>query len=241
MPNWPVNDQSVNPLIAIEVARKNDLVLELDQGDLPRWLNDSEIARYRLISASNRKQQFLAGHYLVRKLAGRIFKNHPGYWTYFQDANELRRLKCVDEDSPVLHVSISHAGDWIAAAISSTPVGIDVETFQKERDFLAIASHVFSGPEIEILKACDPAQLKRTFYLYWTLKESIAKQFAAGLKFEVSRQYSAIPVTGSLVPDIQSWLSTDYVLALACNSPDRVETNGVSENSIHQCWRNTRA
>ena len=232
MPNWPTNNTC-----ELEVACLNDLIREFDADKL-HWLSNAELVRYQSIASTSRKRQFLAGHYLVRKIASRVAGNGFGDWIYFQDEENLRRMKDSNNRFPILHVSISHSGDWIAAAVSVAPIGIDIENFAKQRDFMAIARHVFSDAEVKVLEACKPLHLAQNFYLYWTLKESIAKQFGSGLKFEVSRSQSAKPVPGSVQADILSWLCADYVLAVATNSSDGIQTNGLCPGVIAQRWQN---
>ena len=237
MQNWPANKQLLNQLAVVQVVNSRELSPEFDGGHLD-WLSDSELARYQAITSSPRKSQFLAGHYLVRKMASRVFNNSLHHWTYYQDAGGLRRLKCNEDSLPELYVSISHSGDWIAAAISNVPIGIDIETFSKQRDFIAIASHVFSAAEISYLKSCNAQELKQNFYLYWTLKESAAKQYGLGLKFEVSRLQSPVLVSDIERAHMQTWQCQDYVIALASEVSTPVETFGLNENAKHQSWKN---
>lgn len=224
----------------IQVVHRHDLVLESDEKKL-HWLTDSELARYRAITSAQRKAQFLAGHYLARKLASRLFANAVEDWSYRVNDNNQRRLECRQQGIPGLYVSLSHSGDWIAAAISDTAVGIDIETYGKHRDFIAIASHVFSESETRLLKDLPPEQLSRQFYLYWTLKECVAKQYGAGLKFEVSRAHSFVPATAPADASLFSWQCPDYVLALACKPDSDIEAFGLCEPAEKRCWQNIPA
>lgn len=236
MQNWPASKQPLKPLAVVQVANSRELCPEFDSSNLD-WLSDSELARYQRITSSLRKRQFLAGHYLVRKMASRNFGNPLRDWTYYQDADQMRRLKCNVASQPALYVSISHSADWIAAAISHAPIGIDIETFGKQRDFIAIAGHVFSESETSLLKSLAADQLDRQFYLYWTLKESVAKQHGAGLKFEVSRAHSFITAAASEAL-IFSWQCPEYVLALAGALNSHIEAFGLCEGSKQQQWKN---
>jgi 4'-phosphopantetheinyl transferase len=236
MPVWPTNSQLEN-VIMVQVENIHDLFRDIDIRDL-NWLTDTELARYQSIKMSNRKNQFLVGHYLIRKLASELSGNSFGDWEYFLATKGQRQLKCGLPGTEEFYCSISHSGEWIAAAISPTPVGIDIETFGKARDFLAIADHVFSTAEVDQLKECDPKELKQQFYLHWTLKESVAKQFGIGLKFEVSRSHIPKPITDLAVAEIHSWLCKDYVLSLACCTPNTIETRGLSKQRKHQAWIN---
>ena len=194
MLNWPANNQGSNQFAIVQVVNSGELAIEFDSRNL-HWLTDSERARYQAMTSAPRKNQFLSGHYLLRKMASRGFGNQLHDWNYYQDAENLRRLKCSDDSAPALFVSISHSADWIVAAISDAPICIDIETFSRQRDFIAIANHVFSAAEISFLESCNAEALKQNFYLHWTLKESVAKQYAAGLKFEISRIQTPIGVS----------------------------------------------
>jgi len=237
MPNRPANKPSENFTLAVQVARIDDLAEQLDGGNLS-WLTEGELARYEGMNSSPRKRQFLAGHYLVRKTAANLFNNSPENWAYFQDEEALRRLKSDDGISPALYISITHAGQWIAAAISGEQVGLDIETYEKERDFIAIANHVFSVDEVRDLSFCGAGELKRRFYLYWTLKEAIGKRHGHGLKFEISRKQSPRTVAESELANIYSWECPDYVLSLSSDASCGITTLGLSANVIHKTWRN---
>lgn len=237
MPNWPASNQALNPFVLVQVANCTKLDAEIDSSNL-HWLSDSELARYQAMTSAPRKNQFLSGHYLLRKMASRGFGNQPHDWTYYQDAENLRRLKCSTNSRQQLFVSISHSGVWIVAAISDAPIGIDIETFSRQRDFIAIANHVFSAAEISFLESCNAEALKQNFYLHWTLKESVAKQYGVGLKFEISRIQSPILVSEGEQANMQSWQCPDYVIALASKASSKVETHGVCESAKHQRWKN---
>ena len=240
MKNWSANNQGPNQFAVVQVATVGELHTELDCASL-NWLSDCELARYQSITSSNRKQQFLAGHFLIRKMASRVFTNLPHDLTYYRDAQNLRRLKCNMTAQPELYVSISHSGDWIAAAVSHAPIGIDIETFSKQRDFIAIANHVFSAAEISCLESCCNAELKETFYLYWTLKESAAKQYGVGLNFEISRSQSPVLVFGLEQADLQTWQCQHYVIAVASKVSTQIETHGLNQSAKHQAWKNIRS
>jgi 4'-phosphopantetheinyl transferase len=218
-------------------VRIHDPILELDSDNL-HWLTDDELGRYEAISSANRKLQFLAGHYLVRKMASCFYQNNVEDWEYVIDTDNLRRLRCRQTGIAEPYVSLSHSGVWIAAAVSDSPVGLDIETYEKQRDFIAIANHVFSDDETNLLKSLSPDQICRQFYLYWTLKECVAKRHGAGLKFEVSRVHSFIPAATVSGTSIFSWQCPQYVLALAGNPEHGIDTSGLCEDAGQRYWQN---
>jgi len=75
-----------------------------------------------------------------------------------------------------IHFNISHAGHYIACAVSDEPVGIDIE-FIKPVD-LKIAERFFSSDETAYIMA--DKQIYR-FYEVWTKKESRIKWEGEGL------------------------------------------------------------
>ena len=75
-----------------------------------------------------------------------------------------------------IHFNISHAGDYIACAISNEPVGIDVEVIRVP-DF-RIAQRFYSPDEMEYVME---DKCKYRFYEIWTKKESRIKWEGKGL------------------------------------------------------------
>lgn len=80
-------------------------------------------------------------------------------------------------DFPSFHFNVSHSGEWVVCAVHDSPVGIDVEEV-KQVDVEAFKS-VLTKSECEaVTQSVDPV---RTFYRYWTAKESVVKADGRGL------------------------------------------------------------
>lgn len=76
-----------------------------------------------------------------------------------------------------IHFNVSHSGDWVACAIDSGEVGIDIEQIA-DAD-LSISEQFFSGDEYkDILASACPVE---RFYEYWTIKKSYLKFIGKGL------------------------------------------------------------
>jgi 4'-phosphopantetheinyl transferase len=217
--------------------QQHDPALALDLSNL-HWLTEDEFSRYESITSVNRKWQFLAGHYLIRAMAARYYENSHADWIYFVGADKQRHLKCHLAGIPELFVSLSHSGEWIAASVSAYPIGIDIETYAKQRDYMAIARHAFSEAETGILKSLAPGELQRQFYLYWTLKECVAKQYGDGLQFEVSRANSFISVGAMASASIVSWQCSDYVLSISSKPDIAIDISGLCDNAEKGFWQN---
>ncbi len=67
---------------------------------------------------------------------------------------------------PHIQFNISHAGDYIACAVSDDPVGVDIELI-KTAD-MQIAERFFTTDETAYIKS---GQQEQRFYEVWTKKE----------------------------------------------------------------------
>ncbi|MCP4219526.1 MAG: 4'-phosphopantetheinyl transferase superfamily protein [bacterium] len=76
-----------------------------------------------------------------------------------------------------VHFNISHSGRFVAAALDSRPVGIDVEEIS-EID-LNICSQFYSREECDDLM--NMSDREAYFFTLWTLKESFIKFYGTGL------------------------------------------------------------
>lgn len=80
--------------------------------------------------------------------------------------------------SPV-HFNMSHSGDYVVAAFSARPVGIDIERIRPNK--LSVARRFFTEPEFRgIIDQPEDRRLEH-FFTLWTLKESYLKAVGKGL------------------------------------------------------------
>lgn len=220
----------------LELLAQDSLVKDLN------WLSEAERVRYHSINSASRQKQYLAGHYSIRRIACSMFQCSTSNWDYHQAASNIRFLRSASpEDWPDLHVSISHSGKWLAAAVSLSPIGIDIEGYGKSRNWLAIARHIFSEGEIAHLEACESGELEQYFYLYWTMKESSAKQYGLGLKKHDTRRLRPVALveTDNRTGDIlHSWQCPEYVLSVSLDEKQNIEIDGLHLPAHHRMWRN---
>lgn len=77
------------------------------------------------------------------------------------------------------HFSISHTGNFAAAVLSDSEIGLDIEAIDVSREVLHIASRYFTNDEqAELSHAAD---VNERFYELWTAKEARAKLDGRGL------------------------------------------------------------
>lgn len=82
-----------------------------------------------------------------------------------------------------IHISIAHCKGAIAVALSSLPVGIDIEKIRKFEPYAA--GRILGTRELEDLAARGDSE--RAFFSYWTLKESYVKALGCGLSYPMKK------------------------------------------------------
>lgn len=80
---------------------------------------------------------------------------------------------------PDIHFNLSHSGEWAVCAISSSPVGVDIQHCDEGRR--DVASRFFHREEIRYLDSLPQFRRDEGFYRLWTLKESFVKATGRGL------------------------------------------------------------
>ncbi len=87
-----------------------------------------------------------------------------------------------------LHISISHSGDFVAAAVDVAPIGIDIEVI-KDRD-LKICRRLCSESDMKLMEGSASPII--TFYKIWTAKEAYFKKIGSGITALKSISYNQI-------------------------------------------------
>lgn len=127
-------------------------------------------------------------------------------------------------NQPDIHFNIAHSGSWIACAVSTQPVGIDIER-KKEID-RSIAERFFSPDEISFLRE-SPDTFQDRFFAIWALKESYIKALGMGLSCPLNsfcvvtdRSFTLSRYDATLPHKELSLLEVDknYAAALCCQS-----------------------
>jgi 4'-phosphopantetheinyl transferase len=222
--------------VAIELANVSALSAEMPtQAD--SWLSDSERQRLSSINSSRRHRQFLSGHWLLRRLATKVFGDQSSQWsvtTGLDRAPVLQSLRHGVGDG--VRASLSHSGDWVVAAIANFPVGVDLECPSKPRDLLALADMTFSPEERATLRTLPENERPATFYLYWTLKEATGKREGHGLRPELARRQRPAACVANEA-GVVSWRFADCSLALAGQAGMSVRAEGLPETALPSYWR----
>ena len=120
----------------LRLARIIDVIASLP-ADGNNWLSTSEHARLQRLQIQSRRDQYLAGHWLARCLLADVHDGVARDWALTERPNLPPAIDGINAQ-----LSISHSGDWIAAAVSDQAIGIDIEQRHPPRDALHRFEHL---------------------------------------------------------------------------------------------------
>jgi 4'-phosphopantetheinyl transferase len=231
----PMPMKPIDSCAAVELSTLSVLLTEMPPIDL--WLSESEQRRLASMTSSPRRQQFLAGHWLLRRLAAEVHGEEPSQWSLMAGPNRAPLLQSkLRSDDPAIHASLSHSGDSLAAVVAHFPVGIDLERPGKQRNLPALADRVFSLEENDALLGLPENERAMAFYLYWTIKESVGKRDGHGLQSQLSRRQKPLPCA-AVDAEVRSWQFADCSLSVAGGIGMSVRVASIPDKAIQHYWR----
>ncbi|MDR2874708.1 MAG: 4'-phosphopantetheinyl transferase superfamily protein [Methylobacillus sp.] len=144
-------------------------------------LDEQDRIRCERLLTEKRKRQFLAGRILLKQAVGDMLQIPAKEVRVITKEGIPSATTCQSGISPatIPAVSLSHSGSWIACAVSSAYVGIDIEIPDPARDVLEMARQAFLPDERAWLAAQPEMAQKHAFYHLWTAKEAQYKLHCA--------------------------------------------------------------
>lgn len=199
------------------------------------WLSDDEAGRLQAMTSPVRRRSFLAGHWQARELAADWLQLETRRIALHRHEDGRPRLLVDGAPSP-LSLSLSHSGDWLAIALATVPVGIDVELPRRQRDLHALARFTFSPEEVARLDGLEDAAYSGAFHRLWTLKEARGKRMGEGLLPGRSRLVTAAP-SDPHDADAMTWSLADGALAIAIDAGTELALQGMEALGQPAHWR----
>ncbi|SEQ74945.1 4'-phosphopantetheinyl transferase [Nitrosomonas sp. Nm51] len=142
-------------------------------------LSEQEILKQQSYVFPNKRHNELITRSFIRNILSHYINIHPSRWQFKKD--NYNKPKIIQSLLP-LQFNISHSDDLILCAITqNNEIGCDVESINRNCNFLSIAKNIFSIAEYSDLINTPVGRQRSRFFDYWTLKESYVK--ACGLGF----------------------------------------------------------
>ncbi|WP_344809601.1 4'-phosphopantetheinyl transferase family protein [Allohahella marinimesophila] len=136
-------------------------------------LSPAEQQRAALITPPRARRRFELARFYLRQLLGERLDMAPSAVPISIGLNGKPEL-ALDHARFPCHFSLSHSGGWVAIAISSEPVGVDLET-RCPSTWKGIARRFFTPSEQQWLETADDQQ--NAFVAAWTMKEAAVKLY----------------------------------------------------------------
>jgi len=162
-----------------------------DVDDPESFLRGDELAIARAFPREKRRREWMLARVAARILARR------------------RGLSDIAVERPL--VSVSHSGQWAAAAIDVAPVGIDIEVVRAVSE--RAARHFLTDAETEQMRSCTIAHRLLHF---WCAKEAAWKQRGGAIPF-----LKQVPITllecgghAAAFDTVETFATDDVVVAL---------------------------
>ena len=127
--------------------------------------------------------------------------------------SELGKPSLLRPDNSGLHFNVTHSGEWVMAAVSRQPVGIDVEVARPLSHLDGMARRVLSGEELARWRAlAELSQRTAEFFRTWVQKEAVTKLDGRGLQ---------LPMTSIALSDSHAtWPSGECRVHMLCDGPE---------------------
>ena len=129
------------------------------------------------------------------------------------------------------YVSLSHSKGLICFAISNSPVGIDIESADRNRDFLTLSKIFMSDEEVQYL-AQNKERQADIFYRTWCAKEAYYKATPSTNQADLSfKDISA----RALIKNETNWsiiegkIEQFFVYAIEKNKPQSISYNYITQ------------
>ena len=214
---------------------------QIDKADLTAYraiLSKAELDRNQRFRFAKDRHRDLISRALLRTELGKVLSLQPDAIELEQGTHGKPQLaSSMRPMAEPVTFNVSHAGDWVILALSSEPVGIDIEYTPRNNDVMAVADRYFYGAELKELQAFSPSEQRERFFDYWTLKEAYIKARGEGISLGLANfgfsitsenaiRISMRPCLNDCPDDWQFWSLTpenDYRLALALKSSSRAQ------------------
>ncbi|QOW18809.1 4'-phosphopantetheinyl transferase superfamily protein [Lysobacter ciconiae] len=174
--DWPSGSSAQVAVALFELADwmtwLDDAALLLDAGDL---------ARAQRQRRPQDQDRLILTYALHRLLLGARMGVDAVAVPLLRDA-----LGCPRLQDAAISTSLTHAGRWVAAAVTGAgPVGVDIEPAERTAVMAKIASRVCHPNELAALAGMDVAAYRRALLALWVRKEALLKAAGVGMAREM--------------------------------------------------------
>lgn len=139
-------------------------------------------SRYRF---EQHRRRYAVGRAALRILLGGYLDRAPEALHFVY--NDHGKPSLANDDSG-LRFNVSHSGEiMLAGFVLNSEIGIDIEAFRQDIDYMGIGQRWFSEQESNTLRDLPEEKRTGTFFRTWTRKEAYIKARGLGLSYSLNR------------------------------------------------------
>lgn len=160
------------------------------------YLSPAEQQRASELHLDKVKRSYVAARFFLRQVLAAYLQCAPleveySYGAHGKPGLAIDRPAKVQSSWP-LQFNLSHSGDSLLCAVSSQPLGVDIECMARKLEVMPLATRFFSAIEVASLQAqagqaVDEQAMHASFMRIWTLKEAFVKAIGEGLSFPLHK------------------------------------------------------
>jgi 4'-phosphopantetheinyl transferase len=197
-------------LFKIEVDKYFDLIKDI----YSNVLDDKEITKAKVFLKTKDAKRYIVTRYVLRSILAHFIPVPPADIQFHFNPHKKPKVDGIE-------FNISHSGNLVIIAISSVPIGIDIEFINKNFDFAPLMNTIFNKEESSVIN--KNADRLAWFYILWTRKEAILKASGEGLTDDLTNLNVIEPLVSRRDKDFgvkSLLLNQDYVIGLATEVAD---------------------
>jgi 4'-phosphopantetheinyl transferase len=167
-----------------------------------------EIDRANRYFQTKDKNRYITSRGALRNILGEYLNQPPASVTFGIDIGKKPFI--LNTGATPLHYNISHSGNWILLAVSTSTIGADIELINYSFDYKEVIDDIFNPEEVNYIKQTQPIE---RFFQLWTRKEALTKATGKGLDDNMK----AMPgldgvhfVQSNLIASSNNWLISSF-------------------------------
>ncbi len=212
MPTTWLENTAADPLIAAELAvLRVPLSSAATEADLIHLsAEDRETAKK--LEGTPRHPMFVRTRAALRIIAGTLAGTNPQNIQTEKDQKGGFRINDLSSHS----FSLSHAGDWLVVAWSTSgPVGVDLEPFPTYARLPALIGECLNPDEARAIDRLTRDKRPKAFAAMWTAKEAFGKAIGTGVMPSPKLMYAQLDDTSARVASFSAPGSLDFTVETA--------------------------
>jgi 4'-phosphopantetheinyl transferase len=130
------------------------------------------------------REKYIISHGIMRRLLSSYLGCNPTDISYKVNAYGKPTLA---SSNPSIHFNLTHSHDLGALAISTCPIGVDIEKIAPLEDYVSLTKHFLAPEERQSFQQLPSQEQQLAFYRAWTRKEAYIKGIGMGLSYPIDQ------------------------------------------------------